>query len=122
MPLRVIYKKVGQEAEERILKNEYKLKKYVVEGKLDIIPYDNIFILCPKQGTHLKVNVFFDLFHVSGDLIVINIDREKKDFKSLSKSQIDWYIPVLNHKQAREIEMPINIAKLKEARKKQPHS
>ena len=38
-----------------------------------------------------KINVVFDFFHISGDLLVVQIDREKREFESLSQEDINWY-------------------------------
>ncbi len=39
----------------------------------------------------MPINVFFSLNNIAGDLIVIDIDKEKREFKSLSQDQLLYY-------------------------------
>lgn len=40
-PIRVLYKKVGQAPEVKIINDIFKLKKFIVMKDLSIIPYEN---------------------------------------------------------------------------------
>lgn len=91
--IRVLYKKVGQAPEVKIIHNLQNLKKAVINKKLSIIPYENLFIVCKysKPKLNIPVNVFLPLNGISGDLIVVKIDRKKREFKGLSQEDIVWY-------------------------------
>lgn len=91
--IRVLYKKVGQSPEVKIIDSVYKLKKTVVNKKLEIIPYQNVYIIChnKKQMKNMEKNIILDFSHVAGDFIVLEIDRKKREFKSMSQENIIWF-------------------------------
>ncbi len=91
--IRVLYKQVGKNPRVRIIPNIQMLKRAVVTRKLDIIPYQNVFLVCNNQD-YMKttpINVVFDFFHISGDLLVVQIDRNKREFESLTQEDISWF-------------------------------
>lgn len=59
--IRVLYKKVGQEPEVKIIKNILKLKKSIIQKNLAIIPYETIYIIChnKKLMKYMKPNIFY---------------------------------------------------------------
>lgn len=91
--LRVLYKRVGQVPEIKIINNAFKLEKAVVYKKLAIIPYQNVFIIChhKKVRKNMPINVVFDMFHISGDFIVVQIDKNKRKFESISQENASWF-------------------------------
>lgn len=91
--LRVLYKKVGQSPQVKIIKDIPNFKKAIILNKLDIIPYKKVFIICNNQDYKMQmpINVFFSMSHIAGDLIVINIDKNEREFKSLSQDQLLYY-------------------------------
>lgn len=92
-PIRVLYKKVGQAPEVKIISDVYKLKKAIILRNLDIIPYEKVFIICHnrKSSSNMFPNVFLPLKRIMGDFIVVNIDKNEREFKSLSQEEIIWY-------------------------------
>lgn len=91
--IRVLYKPVGKNPRVRIIPNVQILKKAIINREFDIIPYQNVFLICNNQD-YMKtalINVVFDLFHISGDLLVVQIDKETRKFQSLSQEDISWY-------------------------------
>ena len=48
-PIRVLYKKTGQAPETKIIDNVFKLKKAIVKRKLEIIPYEKLYIICNNR-------------------------------------------------------------------------
>ncbi len=59
-PIRVLYKKVGQPSEVKIISDVYKLKKAIIERNLDIIPYEKIFIIChSKKSIQICFLIYF---------------------------------------------------------------
>lgn len=99
IPIRVLYKKVGQEPVVKIISNVYKLKQAIVKRNLDIIPYEKLFIICNNNKAYnMRPNIYFPLRCITGDFIVVNIDRKKREFKSLSQEEIIWYTEDLINK------------------------
>ncbi len=91
--LRVLYKKVGQAPQVKIINDIDNFKKSVVLEKLDIIPYKKVFIICNNQKYKMQmpINVFFSLNNIAGDLLVVDIDKNNREFKSLTQDQLLYY-------------------------------
>lgn len=106
-PIRVLYKKVGQPSEVKIISDVYKLKKAIIERSLDIIPYEKIFIIChsKKSNSNMFPNIFLPLKRILGDLIVVNIDKKEREFKSLSQEDIIWFSKDLTSKSAKIVKI-----------------
>lgn len=107
IPIRVLYKKVGQVPEVKIINNVSKLKKSIIKNNLDIIPYETVYIICynKKSMEYMKSNIFLSLKRIAGDFILIDIDKNKHEFKSLTQENIIWYTKDLINK------APINTLK-----------
>ena len=99
-PIRVLYKKIGLTPKVMIISNVYKLKKTVIEQNLDIIPYQNVYIIChnKEKRKNMPINILLDFGNISGDFIVVQIERNIREFKSISQENIIWYIEVLSRK------------------------
>lgn len=91
-PIRVLYKKVGQAPEVRIIHDLRKLEKAIVQRDLTIIPYENLFLIChnKRASSHMLVNIFLPFHRIVGDFIVINIDKKKRELKGLSQEDVLW--------------------------------
>ena len=59
VPIRVLYKKVGQIPEVKIISDVYKLKKAIVQRNLDIISYEKLFIVCHNKRRILICHQIF---------------------------------------------------------------
>lgn len=100
-PIRVLYKKTGQAPEVKIIDNVLRLKKAIVKKNLDIIKYETIYIICTnkkKQDKTKNPNIILDFYNITGDLILIAIDKNKREFKGLSQEDIIWYTQSLMNK------------------------
>lgn len=98
--IRVLYKQTGKNPRVRIIPNVQILKRAIINNECNIIPYQNVFLICNNQA-YMKttpINVVFDFFHISGDLIVVQIDKKTREFKSLSQEDIIWYTNDLNYR------------------------
>lgn len=95
----VLYKEVGKNPEVRIIDNIQKLKKEIINKNLIIIPYESAFIVCNNQELmkDMTLNIALVLGSVSGDFILVNIDKKEREFKSLSQEDIIWYSQSLNN-------------------------
>ena len=93
IPIRVLYKKVGQAPEVKIISDVYKLKKAIIQRNLDIIPYEKLFIICHNKKTNSNMfpNIFLPFNRILGDFIVVGIDKKEREFKSISQEDIIWY-------------------------------
>ena len=71
--IRVLYKQNGKSPRVRIIPNVQVLKRAIINRKLDIIPYQNVFLICNNQNymKNTPINVVFDFFHISGDLLIV---------------------------------------------------
>ena len=112
--IRVLYKKVGQIPEVKIINNVYKLKKSIVKNNLDIIPYKTVYIIChnKKLMEYMKPNIFLPLKRFSGDFILIDINKNEREFKSLSQEDIIWYTKDLINKSPITTSKNINTSKI----------
>ena len=92
-PIRVLYKKTNMIPEVKIIPSVKKLKKAIIKRNLDIIPYENVFIICFNQKlTNITIpNIILPLKSIYGDLIIVRIDRKEREFKGLSQKDIIWY-------------------------------
>ena len=100
-PIRILYKKSGQSPEVKIINNVLKLKKFIIKKNLDIIPYETVYIICTKLKNQDKTrapNIVLDFYSIIGDLILVDIDRKKREFKGLSQEDIIWYTQDLINK------------------------
>ena len=113
-PIRVLYKKVGQVPEVKIINNILKLKKAIIQKNLDILPYETVYIIChnKKLMEYMKPNIFLPLKRIAGDFILIDIDKKKREFKSLSQEDIIWYTKNLINKFPITTSKNINIPKI----------
>lgn len=99
VPIRVLYKKVGQPPEAKIIDNVFKLKKAIIDKKLDIIPYQNLYIIYDKKLIqNTKLNIVLTFSSIYGSLILVDIDKSKREFKGLSQEDIIWYSQDLMNK------------------------
>lgn len=92
--VRVLYKKSGQVPTVKIIDNVFKLKKAIVKKNLDIIPYETVYIVCTnkkKQDKNISPNIVLDFYNIKGDLILVDIDKNNREFKGLSQEDIIWY-------------------------------
>lgn len=101
IPIRVLYKKTGQAPETKIIDNVFKLKKAIVKKNLDIIPYETVYIICTnkkEQDKNKNPNIILDFYSIYGDLVLVDIDKNKREFKGLSQDDIIWYTQDLMNK------------------------
>ncbi len=98
--LRVIYKAPGKDPEVRIIPNVFILKKAVINRQLEILPYQNVFIIFNKQKEMQKepINIILDMCNIKGELIIVQIDKKKREFESLSQENIIWFTEDLINK------------------------
>ena len=98
--IRVLYKKVGKAPEIKIIPNVFILKKAIVKKQLNIIPYEGAYIICNNNSFNdfMRANIILPLRTIKGDFIIINIDKNERELKSLSQEDIIWFTQNLINK------------------------
>lgn len=106
-PIRVLYKKVGEVPKVMIIDNLFKLKRFIVQRNLDIIPYQTAYIICNNKELmkNMTPNIVFSFNSIKGDFILVNIDKNKREFKSLTQEDITWYVSDLMNKSFNNIDI-----------------
>ena len=95
----VIYKEVGEVPVLKKVTNSKETFELLIGGEMDILPYENIFIICRKDREKLKPNISVNTnydkanFSIRGTVLIVNKDNE--EFKSLSKEQAIKYAKFL---------------------------
>ena len=112
--LRVIYKKPNQEPEVKIIDNLFRLKKAIVEYDLEILPFQNVYIIChsKEQRKDMEQNILLDFCSIAGDIILVQIDKRTREFKSLTQENILWFTEVLNRRSPNNINITKNIEQI----------
>ena len=110
--LRVLYKRVGEVPEVKIIDNVFRLKKAIVKYDLEIIPFQDVYIIChnKEQRKGMQLNIILDFCSIAGSIIVLQIDRHTREFKSLSQENIVWFTEVLNRRSPNNLDTNIYYA------------
>ena len=98
--IRVLYKKAGEMPELKVIDNVFKLKKAIIKRNLEIKAYQNVFIICntKEKMKTMPINVIFNMWHVSGDILLVQIDSQKREFENMSIENIIWFTEDLINK------------------------
>lgn len=90
--LKVLYKKVGSEAELLEIDNNLKAMQNLVDGLIEVITYkDDILLVCNDEGKlfNMKPNILFDYDFIAGDCFFVGDDFKNAGFKDLTDKQIE---------------------------------
>lgn len=106
-------KKTGQIPQVKIIDNVFKLKKAIVSKDLTIVPYENLYIICNNTNfiQNEKANIVLTFSSIYGDLILVDIDKNTREFKGLSQEDIIWYSQDLMNKTCNTNNITANIGK-----------
>lgn len=98
--IRVIHKKAGQLPTIKIIPNIFILKKAIIKRKLDIIPYESLYIICNSKPliNCMQPNIALPFRSINGDLILVDIDKKEREFKGISQEDVIWYVKDLINK------------------------
>ena len=96
----VLYKKTGTSPVIKVITNIFEIKKMIVCGNLDMVRYENCIIVCNnKDLQNNKIpNIVLDFKHISGDFFLVGYNPKIKDFRSLTKEEIEFYKSSLDRK------------------------
>ena len=87
----IIYKEVGKEPTFRKVENSIKSFETILGGEIEIIPYEDIVIICRKNRDSLKANIYINNigFSIRGNIILVKKVDDK--FVSLNREQAIKY-------------------------------
>lgn len=87
----IIYKEVGKEPTFRKVENSIKSFETILGGEIEVIPYDDIVIICRKNRDSLKANIYINNigFSIRGNIILVKKVDDK--FVSLNREQAIKY-------------------------------
>lgn len=91
--IRILYKEVGNDPEVRFIENTLEAKQKLVGGLIEVVPYDDVLIICNEEGKILNMppNLVFEYDYIAGNCFVIGDDYKNADFKSLTDEDILKY-------------------------------
>ena len=87
----IIYKEVGKDPIFRKVENSIKSFETILGGEIEVIPYDDIVIICRKNRDSLKANIYINNigFSIRGNIILVKKLDDK--FVSLNREQAIKY-------------------------------
>ena len=87
----IIYKEVGKDPVFRKVENSIKSFETILGGEIEIIPYEDIVIICRKNRDSLKANIYINNigFSIRGNIILVKKLDDK--FVSLNREQAIKY-------------------------------
>ena len=87
----IIYKEVGKEPIFRKVENSIKSFETILGGEIEIIPYEDIVIICRKNRDSLRANIYINNigFSIKGNIILVKKVDDK--FVSLNREQAIKY-------------------------------
>lgn len=103
----VLYKEPYKNPKRIKIINTLEEMQRVVGGCIDVIRYDDAFIICNKFGKkeNLEPNVLLKNNTIYGSFFIIGDDYKRADFISLTEEQISRYINELEYESQIEYEM-----------------
>ena len=99
--LKVLYKEVGELPKVIKIKNTLKAKQDLVDGLIEVIPYEDALIICNEEGKllNLDANLVFDYDYIAGNCFVVGDDYINGDFKSLTDEQVKEVFAICQNRQ-----------------------
>ena len=123
--IRILYKEVGKEPQIMFIDNTLEAKQKLVGGLIEVVPYDDVLIICNEEGKILNMppNLVFEYDYIAGNCFVIGDDYKNADFKSLTDEEILKYREDLkkrsfNFKQYERTQERLHSSKKKEEKEK----
>lgn len=123
--IRILYKEVGKEPQIMFIENTLETKQKLVGGLIEVVPYDDVLIICNEEGKILNMppNLVFEYDYIAGNCFVIGDDYKNADFKSLTDEEILRYREDLmkrsfNFKQYERTQERLHSSKKKEEKEK----
>ena len=91
--IKILLKKVGKDPEVIEIRNTLEAKQKLVDGLIEVVPYDDLLLICNEEGKLLNMppNLIFGFDYIAGDCFLIGDDYEHGDFRSLTEDEIKNY-------------------------------
>lgn len=91
--LRILLKRFGRDPEVRTIENTLKAKQMLVDGLIEVVPYNELLLVCNEEGRLLGFppNLKFGYDYIAGDCFLVGDDYENADFRSLTDEEIEKY-------------------------------
>lgn len=89
--IRVLFKAVGKESKELMMKDTLRSKQEKVGGYIEVIPYINqMLIICDEEGKlkNKLPNIIGDYGYIAGEFIIVGDDYDNAGFRSLTDAEI----------------------------------
>lgn len=123
--IRILYKEIGKDPQIMFIDNTLEAKQKLVGGLIEVVPYDDVLIICNEEGKLLNMppNLVFEYDYIAGNCFVIGDDYKNADFKSLTDEEILRYREDLkkrsfNFKQYERTQERLHSSKKKEEKEK----
>lgn len=90
--LRVLVKKVNQSPTVETIENTLEAKQDLVGGLIEVVPFDDVLLICNEEGKILNMNpniILDNNDYIAGDCFFIGDDYNNADFKSLTDEEIE---------------------------------
>ena len=80
--IKILLKKVGKDPEVIEIRNTLEEKQRLVGGLIEVIPYDDLLLICNEEGKLLNLppNLIFEYDYIAGDCFLAGDDFENGDF------------------------------------------
>lgn len=87
----IIYKEVGKDPVFRKIENSIKSFETILGGEIEIIPYEDIVIICRKNRDSLRANIYINNigFSIKGNIMLVK--KVDNKFISLNREQAIKY-------------------------------
>lgn len=112
----VLFKDIGKKPTLIKIKNTEEEFEKIIGGKIEILPYEDIIIICNEKRSRLSPNIYlnttFDKFEPSirGKIIIAN--KKDKIYSSLDKEQAYKYYKILTAESFKYDNIKTNIQNL----------
>ena len=109
--LRILYKEVGKKPQVKVIDNTLEAKQKLVNGLIEVVPYDNLLLICNEEGKllNLSPNLIFDYDYIAGNCFLVGDDYEHGNFKSLTDDEIIKYTSDLENRSLSPIQSDFTI-------------
>ena len=98
--IKILYKETEKEPKIMEIEDKLEIMQELVDGLIEIIPYNDVLIVCNDEGKllNMKPNILFDYDYIAGNCFFVGDDYKNAGFKSLTDKQIEAIKEMLKEK------------------------
>ena len=98
--IKILYKEIEKEPKIMEIEDKLEIMQELVDGLIEIIPYNDVLIVCNDEGKllNMKPNILFDYDYIAGNCFFVGDDYKHAGFKSLTDEQIKAIKEMLKEK------------------------